>query len=141
MRRAIIALLVLCAFATLGSAVQIKKSHFNATMHTEVESADKFIASCRSTTLSGSTLYADCANKSGVYGRTSLDLNGCLGNTNGVFSCGERWSVTGNSASVSGSTITATLQKKNGSWKSSTLDLDNFLSNIDGKLVCDCTAN
>ena len=50
-------------------------------------SAGGFIASCSSVSFSGSTLSATCINEGGGTGRTSLNLNNCLGNTNGELVC------------------------------------------------------
>ena len=138
MRNAIIALLVLCAFASLGSAVGLKKSHYNATVHAETASKGGFIGTCKSLSVSNTILKAQCGNRNGVWISTSLDLNTCFQNFNGLFSCGGGYAATGRDASVSGTVLTGTLAKRNGKWKTAQIDLNNFITNVNGELVCDC---
>ena len=142
MRTAII-LLVLCAFACLGSATAIKKSHvrYNSTATAQVLTKDNYDASCRSVSLSGNTLSGVCQTSNGAWKSTSFDLNTCLSNTNGIFTCGGRYGQSARGQSLTGTTLSAQLQTVSGNWMQTTVDLNDFISNINGELVCDCYRN
>lgn len=138
MRTAIL-LVVLCAFACLGSATAIKKSKLRSNSTMEVLTRDNFAASCNSFSFSGSTISASCRNKGGSYVRTSYNIDDCIGNTNGVFTCGGAYSRSAQSQRLSGTVLNANLQTSNGRWVQTSVNLNSFLSNTDGKLTCDCT--
>jgi len=142
MRTAII-LLVLCAFACLGSATAIKKSHvrYNSTATAQVLTKDNYDASCIRIFFSDNTLRATCQTSNGDWKITSLDLNTCLSNTNGIFTCGGRYGQSARGQSLSGTTLSAQLQTVSGNWMQTTVNLNNFISNINGELVCDCYRN
>lgn len=137
MRSAVI-VFALCAFACFASASHLRS---NATMHAKVLSRDNFSATCGVPTLSGSVLSAKCKSIAPGLVDTSLDLNNCFENRNGIFSCGYGWRNSAQDVSLYLNYLSAGLRTVTGSVVPNIIDLNNYLSNINGKLVCDCFRN
>jgi hypothetical protein len=96
-----------------------------------------FASSCTGIKLAGSTLSASCRDRSGRARSTSLDLNGCVTNDDGV----ERFQGAGYSASCTGCTLGGTTLScqcadVSGAEQSTSLDLNGGLSNCNGVLTC-----
>ncbi|KAK4900334.1 hypothetical protein LTR27_002559 [Elasticomyces elasticus] len=84
-----------------------------------------------------SILVAECCRPGGTYIEARLDLDGCLGNSDGEFDIGGNefvGSTQRKSIQLNGTKLTAKLQNVHGVYKKATVDLDYFVANISGQL-------
>jgi hypothetical protein len=99
---------------------------------------DNFAASCNGIALGGSTLSASCYNIAGQAQSTSLDLNTCVTNGNGVVSFqvngGYGASCTG--CALSGTVMSCQCYDVAGQAKPTSIDLNQGISNCNGVLTC-----
>jgi len=90
---------------------------------------------------SSGNLTADCSS-GGVYYSSSLDLNSCVGNDDGVikwgssnFSHSARNIALGSSSYDKDSYLCCDLKNESGNWGGVRLDLDDHIANINGVLT------
>lgn len=50
-----------------------------------IEKRGGFQGTCQDSAISGTTLTAECKNRNGAWGATSVDLNACANNNNGAI--------------------------------------------------------
>ncbi|KAH7920965.1 Cyanovirin-N [Leucogyrophana mollusca] len=102
--------------------------------------ASDFSASCKSISLSGSILYADCRSESGNYAESALDTANCVANYDGNLSCASGGGYTGSctDCSLESGTTYLLCDCKNGSGgdPASLIDLNTCISNTNGALSC-----
>ncbi|KIM66722.1 hypothetical protein SCLCIDRAFT_75972, partial [Scleroderma citrinum Foug A] len=97
-----------------------------------------FAYTCNSSSLSGTMLTAYCQLKDGSYGWSSLDLNSCLVNTNGILYCSQNgdYGATCSSCSLSGTVLGCTCQDSQQAGQSASIDLNSCVTNNNGVLTC-----
>ncbi|KAK5682791.1 hypothetical protein LTS10_005921 [Elasticomyces elasticus] len=84
-----------------------------------------------------SILVAECCRSGGTYIEARLDLDGCLGNSDGEFDIGGNefvGSTQRKSIKLNGTKLTAKLRNVHGVYQKATVDLDYFVANISGQL-------
>ncbi|KAK5721380.1 hypothetical protein LTR17_014591 [Elasticomyces elasticus] len=84
-----------------------------------------------------SILAAECCRPGGTYIEARLDLDGCLGNSDGEFDIGGNEFVgttQRKSIKLNGTKLTAKLRNVHGVYKKASVDLDYFVANISGQL-------
>ncbi|KAF7344719.1 Cyanovirin-N [Mycena venus] len=87
--------------------------------------------------LSELVLTATCVNIGGVGSTTSsIFLNACIANTNGVLTLGSDFSDLCAEFGLSGLEFSALCTTSTGGWISSEIDLDDVLSTENGLLIC-----
>ncbi|KIM64762.1 hypothetical protein SCLCIDRAFT_1212824 [Scleroderma citrinum Foug A] len=113
---------ILAALSTSGSA----------------DSLSDWSHSCQNYYLSGTTLNASCRKENGQYGNTSINLNQCVTNTNGVLYCGKNgdYSPTCSGCNLSGTSLDCQCKDKNQNEHSTSVDLNQCLTNNNGVLTC-----
>ncbi|KAJ6600158.1 Cyanovirin-N [Mycena sp. CBHHK59/15] len=120
-------LLALCAIAAVPSVLA-----------TPLEKRDNFSKSCSNISVSTSgDLTATCLAASGSL-RSTISLNGCVGNNNGDLTAGFSGftsSCTGISL-INGVDLTAQCTSASGISVGSELNLDTFVDNNNGQLAC-----
>ncbi|KAK4955940.1 hypothetical protein LTR10_006879 [Elasticomyces elasticus] len=82
-----------------------------------------------------SILVAECCRPGGTYIEARLDLDGCLGNSDGEFDIGGNefvGSTQRKSIGLNGTKLTAKLRNVHGVYKKATVDLDYFVGKFEG---------
>ena len=94
-----------------------------------------FTLTCKSLELQGPVLTAECRAPDGDWRTSYLDLNGCLGNLNGLFWLDtNEFFHTAKSVRLEGHTLRAYLRRVDGEYNDCSLDLTLCLENIDGDM-------
>jgi hypothetical protein len=102
------------------------------------DSAGNFAASCNGVSLQGSTLDASCYNISGQLQSTSLDLNTCVTNNDGItaFQANGGYNGSCQGCSLSGTTMTCQCYDVYGQSRATSINVNNGVSNCNGALKC-----
>ncbi|KAJ7671318.1 Cyanovirin-N [Mycena polygramma] len=98
-----------------------------------------FSATCTgiSFNASNNNLTATCQRSGGIGSTTStIGLNSCVGNTNGILTAGNSFSSSCSSISFSGVTLSALCTNPAGTTIRTSLNLNSVLSNTNGILTC-----
>ncbi|KAJ6461276.1 hypothetical protein C8R47DRAFT_1327503 [Mycena vitilis] len=108
--------------------------------HVEERAAQtNFSATCTAISFNASNnnLTATCQRSGGIGSTTStLGLNSCVGNTNGILTAGNSFSSSCSSIAFSGVTLSALCTNPAGTNIRTTLNLNSVLSNTNGILTC-----
>ncbi|KAJ6461268.1 Cyanovirin-N [Mycena vitilis] len=124
-------ILALVAVAAVPGAI--------ATPVEERAAQTNFSATCTgiSFNASNNNLTATCQRSSGIGTATStIGLNSCVGNINGILTAGNSFSSSCSSISFSGVSLSALCRNPAGTNIRTTLDLNSVLSNTNGILTC-----
>ena len=102
------------------------------------DSSGNYSASCSNTSLSGSTLSSSCYNVSGQAEATSLDLDTCITNNDGIaaFQTNGGYAGSCNGCTLSGSTMSCQCYDFYGVPRPTSINVNNHVSNCNGKLTC-----
>jgi hypothetical protein len=94
-----------------------------------------FAESCRNAIMHGGVLHAECFTVTGEVRNSSINLDECLGNSDGVFRWGwENFSASAQDVRLDGTFLHARLATVSGEWRSACTDLQAQIRNIEGKL-------
>lgn len=94
-----------------------------------------FWESSQNVRLEDNFLRASCCNADGEWQETEIDLNGVLGNENGVFALGGGgWHQSATNYRLEGPVLVAQLQNGDGDWPEAKIDLNDFITNNNGQL-------
>ncbi|KIM64767.1 hypothetical protein SCLCIDRAFT_1212835 [Scleroderma citrinum Foug A] len=104
--------IILAALSTRGSA----------------DSLSDWSYSCQSYYLSNPVLYASCRKENGQYDNTSINLDQCVTNTNGVLYCGTNgdYSPTCSGCYLSGTALACNCKDDSQNEHSTSIDLSTF---------------
>ncbi len=102
------------------------------------DGSGNFAASCNSLSLSGSALSARCYNIAGQLESTSLDLNTCITNNDGIaaFQANGGYNASCQSCALSGSVMSCKCYDIYGQLRPTSIDVNNHVSNCNGALTC-----
>jgi hypothetical protein len=102
------------------------------------DSTGNFAASCSGISLSGSVLSASCYAISGQLQPTSLDLNTCITNDDGIaaFQANGGYGGSCHGCSLHGTVMTCQCSDYFGQSRATSIDVNDRVSNCNGKLTC-----
>ncbi|KAL4077904.1 Cyanovirin-N [Scleroderma citrinum] len=98
--------------------------------------AQNWSESCTNYGLDGTELDASCRRDDGSYNPTSINLDNCIGNNNGVLVCGGDYSASCSGCSMSGTTLDCTCREDSGTEHGTSVNLDDCVTNNNGNLSC-----
>jgi hypothetical protein len=94
-----------------------------------------FTESCRNAVMNGGVLHAECLTLTGEVRESSINLNECVGNSNGEFRWGwTNFSETAQDVHLEGAILHARLATLKGEWCNACTDLQAHIMNIKGNL-------
>ncbi|NMG19821.1 CVNH domain-containing protein [Brasilonema bromeliae] len=99
--------------------------------------AGNFSRSCGDISLDGTTLRANCKDRSANFRSTSLDLNRRIENRDGNLRIGGGFASTCQNIQLTGTSLQADCKTFNGDFRSTSLDLNSVITNNDGNLTFD----
>ncbi|KAJ7835504.1 Cyanovirin-N [Mycena leptocephala] len=123
-------LLALCAVAAVPGALAAP---------IETRAGSSFSSTCDNIVVNTSslTLTATCQTSGGVgTSTTTIDLNSCIGNTNGDLVPGASFAGSCSNVQASGIELTASCQNDAGTTINTSIDFNVVLSNTNGVLTC-----
>ncbi|KIM64735.1 hypothetical protein SCLCIDRAFT_114413 [Scleroderma citrinum Foug A] len=93
---------------------------------------------CKDYYLSNPVLYASCKQENGQYDNTSINLDKCVTNDNGVLYCGTNgdYSSTCSDCTFTGTTVVCDCKDSSQIVHSTSIDLNQCLTNSNGALTC-----
>jgi hypothetical protein len=94
-----------------------------------------FAESCRNVVMNGGVLHAECLTLTGEVRNSSINLDECLGNSDGEFRWGwNNFSATAQDVRLEGTILHARLGTRTGEWRDACTDLQTHVENIEGDL-------
>jgi hypothetical protein len=132
----------------------------NASAQMTVMPQGTWQSSCRNVFVKQSSLSADCRSRTGVWGRSTIDVNQCpsllIANRNGVLTCEVSggggggntptyypmgsWRGTCKNFTMRGAVLTATCMENSGGFRTTSVNVDHcsnrLVANINGMLLC-----
>jgi hypothetical protein len=97
-----------------------------------------FAESCRNAVINGGVLHAECFTLTGEVRKSSINLDECIGNSDGEFRWGwSNFSATAQDVRLEGAILHARLATFTGEWHNACTDLRAQIKNIEGHLQRD----
>jgi hypothetical protein len=94
-----------------------------------------FAETCRNAVIIDGVLHAECSTLSGEFRKSSINLNGCIGNSDGEFRWGwSNFSATAQDVCLEGTHLHARLATIKGEWHNACTDLQTRIRNMGGNL-------
>ncbi|KAJ7671300.1 hypothetical protein DFH06DRAFT_1293350 [Mycena polygramma] len=123
----------------LVTSTYVDEAVSTSTQVEERAAQTNFSATCTgiSFNASNNNLTATCQRSGGIGSTTStIGLNSCVGNTNGILTAGNSFSSSCSSITFSGVTLSALCTNPAGTNIRTSLNLNSVLSNTNGILTC-----